>query len=62
MRCVIRLLNESTVVTVCLLPKLSKAENPVEVEPGMNEPDLTSAEIKSAFEERSPLYDRTIEK
>ena len=47
----IRLLNENTVETVCLLSKLHEAKHHVNVKLDMDEMDLTSAESKAAYEE-----------
>lgn len=47
----IRLLNENTVETVCLLSKLHEAKHHVNVRLDMDELDLTSAESKATYEE-----------
>ena len=47
----IRLLNENTVETVCLLSKLHEAKHHVNVKLGMDEMDLTAAESKATYEE-----------
>ena len=46
----IRLLNENTVETVCLLSKLN-AKQHIEVELNLDELDLTSAESKATYDE-----------
>ncbi len=46
----IRLLNEKTVETVCLLSKLHSGQH-IEVELKMDELDLTAAESKATYEE-----------
>ena len=47
----IRLLNENTVETVCLLSKLHEAKHRVNVKLDMDELDLTAAESKATYEE-----------
>lgn len=47
----IRLLNENTVETVCLLSKLHEAKHHVNVRLDMDEMDLTAAESKATYEE-----------
>ena len=47
----IRLLNENTVETVCLLSKLHEAKHHVNVKLDMDELDLTAAESKATYEE-----------
>lgn len=47
----IRLLNEKTVESVCLLFKLHKAKHHVDVKLELDELDLTSAESKATYEE-----------
>ena len=47
----IRLLNENTVETVCLLSKLHEAKHHVNVRLDMDEMDLTAAESKAIYEE-----------
>ena len=47
----IRLLNENTVETVCLLSKLHEAKHHVNVRLDMDEMDLTAAERKATYEE-----------
>ena len=47
----IRLLNENTVETVCLLSKLHEAKHHVNVTLDMDELDITSAESKATYEE-----------
>ena len=47
----IRLLNENTVETVCLLSKLHEAKHHVNVTLNMDELDITSAESKATYEE-----------
>ena len=46
----IRLLNENTVETVCLLSKLHEAKHHVNVKLDMDELDLTAAESKATYE------------
>ena len=47
----IRLFNENTVETVCLLSKLHEAKHHVNVKLDMDEMDLTAAESKATYEE-----------
>ena len=47
----IRLPDENTVETVCLLSKLSGAKNSIDVKVDMDELDVTSAETKATYEE-----------
>ena len=47
----IRLLNETTVETVCVLSKLSEAKHHISVQVDMDELDLTAAESKATYEE-----------
>ena len=55
----IRLLNENTVETVCLLSKLQSKEH-IEIEVKMDELDLTSAESKATYEEiREYVFEHT---
>ena len=53
----IRLLNENTVETVCLLSKLHEAKHHVNVKLDMDEMDLTSAESKATYEEIKAYVD-----